>query len=401
MVVIPEGNLRLPLPLLLLLPLLLFLSFPKGTCFRPRPRPHPPWPSRMKIVLYGLTITSSWGNGHATTYRSLCKALAARGHQIVFIECDVEWYRSNRDLPEPDFCTVILYEDWQTEHPRLIAQSQDADAVVIGSYFPDAIAATEQLLARNHGPILFYDIDTPITMAALRAQGRTDYLRADLIPHYSAYLSFTGGPTLTELETRFNSPRAVPFYCSVDPDLYHPTPVNPDFRCALSYLGTYAPDRQPKLMQFLNQTAGLLPKENFIVAGPQYPADIPWAPNVNRIIHLSPPEHPAFYSSSRFTLNLTRDDMVAAGWSPSVRLFEASACGAAILSDPWPGLQDFLTPGSEILLPNTPEEVAGILENTTDAERHAMGKRARERILAEHTSTHRAAQFEAVVSASG
>ena len=353
----------------------------------------------MKIVLYGLTVTSSWGNGHATTYRSLCKALAKRGHTLTFIEKDVEWYRSNRDLPKPDYCNVILYEDWQTEHPHLLAQSQDADAIVIGSYFPDAIAATEHLLAANHGPLLFYDIDTPITVAALRERGRTDYLTADLIPHYSAYLSFTGGPTLTELENRFGSPRAVPFYCSVDPDLYHPTPVHPDFACALSYLGTYAPDRQPKLLQLLDQTAHLLPKENFIVAGPQYPADTSWAPNVSRIIHLSPPQHPAFYSSSRFTLNLTRDDMVAAGWSPSVRLFEASACGAAILSDPWPGLADFLTPGSEILLPQTPAEVAGILQTTTDAERHAIGSRARERILAEHTSTHRAAQFEAIVSA--
>ena len=353
----------------------------------------------MKIVVYGLTLTSSWGNGHATTYRSLLKALAKRGHTITFIEKDVEWYRSNRDLPEPEYCTVVLYEDWQTEHPHLLAQSQDADAIVIGSYFPDAIAATEQLLAQNQGPILFYDIDTPITMAALRSAGRTDYLTADLIPHYNAYLSFTGGPTLHELETRFGSPRAVPFYCSVDPDLYHATPVNPDFRCALSYLGTFAPDRQPKLMQFLNQTAHLLPEEKFIVAGPQYPADTPWASNVGRIIHLSPPLHPAFYSSSRFTLNLTRDDMVAAGWSPSVRLFEASACGAAILSDPWPGLEDFLTPGSEILLPKTPAEVAEILQNTTATERQAMGSRARERILAEHTSTHRAAQFEAIVSA--
>ena len=353
----------------------------------------------MKIVVYGLTITSSWGNGHATTYRSLLKALAARGHTIVFIENDVEWYRSNRDLPNPDYCTVLLYEDWHREHANLIQQSQDADAIVIGSYFPDAIAATEQLLAQTHAPLLFYDIDTPITLAALRSTGRTDYLDAALIPHYSAYLSFTGGPALRELETRFGSPHAVAFYCSVDPDIYHPTPVTPNFRCALSYLGTYAPDRQPKLMQLLDQTAQLLPKENFIVAGPQYPADIAWSPNVARTIHLSPPQHPAFYSSSRFTLNLTRDDMVAAGWSPSVRLFEASACGAAILSDPWPGLENFLTPGSEILLPTTPAEVAQILQHTPDADRQAMGQRARERILAEHTAAHRAQQFEAIVSA--
>ena len=330
----------------------------------------------MKIVIYGLTITSSWGNGHATTYRSLCKALAARGHRIVFVEKDAEWYRSNRDLPKPAYCEVRLYKDWSTESKALIELSRDADAIVVGSYFPDAIAATEALLAADFGPVLFYDIDTPITLAALRAQGRTEYLEARLIPHYAAYLSFTGGPALREIEGRFGSPRAVAFYCSVDPDLYKPTPPKPEFICSLSYLGTYAADRQPKLMQFLNDTAAVTRGQRFIVAGPQYPADIAWAPDVERIIHLSPPEHPAFYSSSRFTLNLTRDDMVAAGYSPSVRLFEASACGAAILSDAWPGLEEFLTPGSEVLLPRDAAEVVTILRDMPEAEREAMGWRA-------------------------
>jgi spore maturation protein CgeB len=353
----------------------------------------------MKIVIYGLTVTSSWGNGHATTFRSLLKALHRRGHHIHFVERDVEWYRSNRDLPHPPFCTVHLYDEWQTGSTRLLALSSNADAIVIGSYFPDAIAATSALLSSVRAPVLFYDIDTPITVASLRAHGRTDYLTTELIPAYSAYLSFTGGPALNELETRFGSPRAVPFYCSVDPDLYHPTSPNPAYTCALSYLGTYAADRQPKLMRLLNETARLLPDERFIVAGPQYPSDVPWADNVERIIHLSPPEHPAFYSSSRFTLNLTRDDMVAAGYSPSVRLFEASACGAAILSDPWPGLEDFLTPNSEILLPRTAAEVAHILRNLPDTDRLAIGQRARDRILSEHTSPHRAEQFEKVVAA--
>ena len=355
----------------------------------------------MKIVIYGLTITSSWGNGHGTTYRSLCKALAARGHRITFIEKDLEWYRSNRDLPEPPYCTVRLYADWQNESQTLIELSRDADVIVVGSYFPDAIAATEGLLASGFGPVLFYDIDTPITLAALRTAGHTDYLDARLIPRYAAYLSFTGGPALREIETRFGSPRAVAFYCSVDPDLHKPTPRKPEFTCALSYLGTYASDRQPKLMALLNETARRLHHESFIVAGPQYPNSVPWSDNVERIIHLSPPEHPAFYSSSRFTLNLTRDDMVAAGYSPSVRLFEASACGAAILSDAWPGLDEFLTPGSEVLLPQDASEVERILRELPEAEREAMGRRARERVLAEHTSAHRASQFEEIVAACG
>ena len=269
---------------------------------------------------------------------------------------------------------------------------------VIGSYFPDAIAATRALLNANYGPILFYDIDTPITMSQLRQKGGTEYLDASLIPLYDAYLSFTGGPALVELQQSFGASRTVPFYCSVDPDMYRPMPVSAEFQCDLSYLGTYAADRQPKLMHLLNDTAHLLPERHFLVAGPQYPAGIPWQPNVSRMIHLSPREHPSFYSSSRFSLNLTRADMVAAGWSPSVRLFEASACGAAILSDRWDGLEEFLTPGEEILLPQNADQVATILTGISDEERSRIGSQARERILAQHTSEHRAAQFEQIVS---
>lgn len=352
----------------------------------------------MKLVFFGLTITSSWGNGHGTTYRSLLKALAARGHEITFVEKDVEWYRSNRDLPEPEFCSVVLYDDWAHESKRLRGVARDADAIVVGSYFPDAIKATPQLLEDGHETILFYDIDTPITIARLRTEGRTEYLDASLIPHYAAYLSFTGGPILREIETRFGSPWAVPFYCSVDADAYRPTSVRSEFACDLSYLGTYAADRQPKLECFLNAPARLMPARRFIVTGPQYPSDIEWPRNVSRVTHLSPREHPAFYSSSRFTLNLTRSDMVAAGYSPSVRLFEASACGTAIVSDSWPGLEEFLTPGEEVLLPADAEELVRMLRELPDAERMRMGTRARQRILDQHTSDHRAHQFESVVA---
>jgi spore maturation protein CgeB len=355
----------------------------------------------MKIVIYGLAITSSWGNGHATTYRSLCKALARRGHQIHFVEKNMEWFRDNRDMPRPEFCKVHLYTDWADGERSLVRLSKDADAIVIGSYFPDAIAATDGLIEAGYGPMIFYDIDTPITIAKLRAEGRSEYIDAARIPQFAAYLSFTGGPVLREIEEKFGSPCAVPFYCSVDPELYRPKPVDREFECALSYLGTHAKDRQPKLMKLLNETAALMPQSRFIVAGAQYPIDSPWAKNVERIIHISPPDHPSFYSSSNLTLNLTRDEMVAAGYSPSVRLFEASACGAAIVSDYWKGLEQFLTPNDEVLLPNDAYEVAQIIRDMPAAERTRIGLNARERILSEHTSAHRAIQFEQIVSRCG
>ena len=352
----------------------------------------------MKIVVFGLTLTSSWGNGHATTYRALLKALARRGHRILFVEKDVEWYRSNRDLPCPDFCSVELYADWAKDGGRIIQLSLDADAIVVGSYFPDAIAASQILFAKVRCPVMFYDIDTPITLNKLRESGGSEYLDGDHIPFYSAYLSFTSGPALLELETRFGARRAIAFFCSVDPEMYHPTPEKMEFQCALSYLGTYALDRQNKLMELLDRAAGLLPQDKFLVAGSQYPPALTWRENVKRITHVAPADHPAFYSSARFTLNLTREDMVAAGYSPSVRLFEASACGAAIISDPWPGMEEFLTPGEEVLISSSGEEVARILGGLSDEQRRRMGAQARDRILATHTSDHRAIAFEEVVS---
>lgn len=351
----------------------------------------------MKVVIYGLTITSAWGNGHATTFRSLAKALARRGHVVRFIEKDVEWYASHRDLAEPTFCSVRLYEDWNAEEASLTAEAAGADAIIIGSYFPDAITAIPALRSSVDVPMYFYDIDTPITMETLRHDA-CEYLKRDLIPEFAAYLSFTGGPALQELEDRFHARTALPFYCSVDPDLYKPAPAEPSFSCDLSYLGTYASDRQPKLMHLLNETAERLPTAHFLVAGAMYPEMISWHANVRRATHVAPPDHPSFYSSSRFTLNLTREDMVRAGWSPSVRLFEASACGATILSDSWVGLEHLLTPGEEILLPQGPADVASMLVDMSDEERTRIGQRARERILAEHTSEHRAAEFEAIVS---
>jgi len=353
----------------------------------------------MKLVIYGLTITSAWGNGHATTYRSLARALAHRHHSVRFIEKDVEWYCSNRDLADPDFYTVRLLRSWQEEEQSLLEEARDADAVIVGSYFPDAIVATRTLLDAGCGPIFFYDIDTPITMSQLRGNGRCEYLESALIPHYAAYLSFTGGPALAELEQQYGAQRAIALYCSVDADSYTPVPPRDDYACDLSYLGTYAPDRQPALMALLNQPAERMPDGKFLVAGAMYPPEIAWGRNVRRMTHVAPPDHPAFFSSSRFTLNLTRQDMAAAGWSPSVRLFEASACGAAILSDAWEGLSDFLTPGEEVLLPNGPADVVTILRDLPDAERIRMGRRARERILAQHTSLHRAQELEAIISA--
>ncbi len=228
----------------------------------------------MKLVVFGLSVTSTWGNGHGTTFRALLRALHERGHDIVFFEKDVEWYASNRDLPEPDFCKVILFESWREVLPIVRKQLRDADVVMVGSYFPDGIDVIDEIADSNVSAKTFYDIDTPITVAALRAEGRTGYLDARQIPIFDLYFSFTGGPILRELETRFGARRAVPLYCSFDPQQYRRFGANRRFACDLSYMGTYAPDRQPKIDELLSEPARLLPEKSFIVAGPQYPGNV-------------------------------------------------------------------------------------------------------------------------------
>ena len=352
----------------------------------------------MKIVIFGLSITSSWGNGHATTFRALARALHDRGHRISFYERDVEWYASNRDMPKPPFCDVRLYDDWKAIRKSAIAETNAADVAMVGSYFPDGLSVIQDL-ADSRVPVkAFYDIDTPITVSQLRDNGCADYLRADQLPIFDIYFSFTGGPMLREIEN-FGARQAVPLYCSFDPAEYRRFGVNKRFACDLSYMGTYAPDRQQKIDQLLCDPARQLPNQKFIVAGPQYPKSLKWPANVRRITHLNPQWHARFYSSSRLTLNVTRRDMVRAGYSPSVRLFEAAACGATIVSDNWPGLDTFFTPGEEILLPTNSEDVVRILRDASPDELRRIGVQAQQRVVAEHTSDKRAAEFERYVTA--
>jgi spore maturation protein CgeB len=349
----------------------------------------------VKIVICGLSITSSWGNGHATTYRALTRALRARGHDIVFFEKDLEWYASNRDMPEPPFCRVHLYEHWHDVLNLLRRELAGADVAMVGSFFPDGIKASDLVLESAPGVKAFYDIDTPITISMLR-QGDTEYLRRDQIPGFDVYFSFTGGSMLGELQSRFGARHAAPLYCSFDPDRYRWREPDPRYQCDLSYMGTYAPDRQNKLEELFCKPAIATPEKQFLLAGPQYPPQTVWPDNVRRIVHLEPEFHPYFYSSSLFTLNLTREEMVKAGYSPSVRIFEAAGCGTTIISDAWPGLETFFKLNEEILLASSSTDVISFLK-MDEQQAMKIGRRARERVLTEHSAARRAIEFEQIV----
>ena len=350
--------------------------------------------SRLRIVILGLSITSSWGNGHATTYRGLVRELSVRGHEVLFLERDVPWYAANRDLHAVPSARIELYSSLQQLKDRFAGDVRRADVVLVGSYVPEGVAVGEWVTTTACGLTAFYDIDTPVTLAKLE-RGDTEYLSAALIRCYTLYLSFTGGPTLEHLEQRYGARRAWPLYCAVDPQLYYPEPCAE--RWDLGYLGTYSPDRQPALETLLLEPARRWPRGRFVVAGPLYPSTLGWPANVQHIEHLPPGEHRAFYSAQRFTLNVTRADMVRAGYSPSIRLFEAAACATPIISDYWPGLETLFTPGQEILVADAPEEAVHYLRELPEADLVALGRRARCRVLAEHTAAHRAAELEAYV----
>ncbi|HVS66517.1 MAG TPA: glycosyltransferase [Thermoanaerobaculia bacterium] len=346
---------------------------------------------KLDILVLGLSITSSWGNGHATTYRSLIRGLHGRGHRVRFLERERPWHATTRDLVRSPHCEVVVYEDLPAlrEHVQAV---RDADLVLVGSYVPDGAEVAKWVLDTARGVTAFYDIDTPVTMSSLE-NGGCAYLQADQIPGFDLYLTFNGGPTLDRLHSEYGARQARPLYCSVDPDVYRPEPDGyPVWH--LGYMGTYSDDRQPGLERLLLEPARRKPRGRFLVVGSKYPDGIVWPANTRRVDHLAPVKHSLFYNTQRFTLNLTRAAMCEAGWAPSVRLFEAAACATPVISDSWPGIDVFFDVGTEILLADDCEEVLRLLEEVSEEERRAIGERARRRVLAAHTAEHRAAELE-------
>jgi spore maturation protein CgeB len=347
----------------------------------------------MKLVIFGLSISSTWGNGHAALWRGLVAALARRGHEVVFFERDVPYYAAHRDLAVLDTGRLELYADWDDARTRARAHLSDADVAMVTSYCPDASAATALLLDSPVGVRCFYDLDSPLTLARLQAGDRPDYIGPRGLADFDLVLSYAGGATIDALRDQLGARRVAPLYGSVDPAVHmaHGGPGPSDG--GLSYLGTYARDRQDALVRLLVEPARRLPGERFMIAGAQYPDDFPWMPNIFFVRHLPPAQHAAFYASARLTLNITRAPMVAAGYCPSGRLFEAAACGAPILTDRWPGLDDFFEPGREILVADTSDEALDALRQPPAALAR-IAAHARERVLAQHTADHRAGELE-------
>jgi spore maturation protein CgeB len=351
----------------------------------------------MKLVIFGLSVTSSWGNGHAVLWRALIRSLGAQGHCIVFFERDVPYYAENRDLDELPGGWLVLYRDWSEIAVEAKRQLAEADTAIVTSYCPDALVAAD-LVFDSRALRVFYDLDSPVTLARLSSGEPVAYLGANGLASFDLVLSYAGGGALTALRERLGARRIVPLYGCVDPERYQPAPPPAASRAALSYLGTYAEDRQSELSRLFLEPARQRPNRRFIIGGAQYPENFPWLPNIFFERHVTPSAHPRFYAAARSTLNITRAAMAACGWCPSGRLFEAAACATPILSDWWDGLDEFFSPGSEIVIVRATEDVLAALE-LSDRELAEIGAAARERALAEHSSDRRALELTRLLAA--
>jgi spore maturation protein CgeB len=350
----------------------------------------------MKLVIFGLSVSSSWGNGHATLWRGLIRALARLGHRVVFYERDVPYYAEHRDLPELGDGELRLYRSWDEIHSQARADLDDADVGMVTSYCPDGVAAAELVGSSRTELRVFYDLDTPMTLVRLRGGEPVPYIGSGGLADFDLVLSYTGGSALTGLKDSLGARRVVPLYGSVDPLVHYPVQPAERYRADLSYLGTYAEDRQEALVRLMIDPARQLPDLRFLIGGAQYPAVFPWSDNIYFVRHLPPSEHAAFYCSSRLTLNVTRAPMAAMGYCPSGRLFEAAACGVPVLSDWWDGLSEFFEPQAEVLVATDSADVMAAME-ATDHELARIGRAARERTLTSHTAEHRAGELVAAL----
>ena len=350
----------------------------------------------MHFVIFGLTLSSSWGNGHATLWRGLLRALSRRGHSATFYERDVPYYASTRDdWPAPSGIRVRLYDDFESIRSEVRADLGRADIALATSYCPDGPVAARLMFDSRASVRIFYDLDTPVTLDALRSGLPVSYLPPEGLVGFDLVLSYTGDRALTDLQSRLGARVVAPLYGWVDPETHAPASARHDLRCGLSYLGTYTADRQPALENLFVRPARSLPAHRFLIGGAQYPEDFPWSENIFFVRHMPPILHPPFFCSSRATLNVTRRAMAEYGFCPSGRLFEAAACGTPLLSDTWPGLDHFFVPGTEILPVECADDVVAAL-SLSDRELSLVAEAARERTLTHHTAEHRAIELEAI-----
>lgn len=355
----------------------------------------------MRIAFFGSSLVSAYWNGAATYYRGILKALAGRGHRITFYEPDALGRQEHRDIPDPDWARVEVYEAEGEDGVRhALAAAREADLVIkaSGVGVHDALLEEAVLDLRSPGRrVAYWDVDAPATLDRLDRHPDDPLKR--WIPEYDLVFTYGGGPPVVEGFLRHGARACVPVYNALDPDTHHPAEPEPRFDADLALLANRLPDREERIGRFFFKAASLLPWRRFVLGGSGWdPHDLPG--NVQALGHVYTRDHNAFNSSPKAVLNVNRESMARCGYSPATRIFEAAGAGACLISDRWEGIELFLEPGREVLLAEDGDEVAETLSGLDPATARQIGRAARERVLDEHTYADRAARVEATLNGS-
>ena len=351
----------------------------------------------MKIAIFGSSLVSSYWNGAATYYRGIVRALAARGHALVFLEPDAYGRQQHRDLEDPPWAEVVVWEPTTERARELVASVAGHDVVVKASGVGVLDAELEAAVAALEGPTrIFWDVDAPATLTRLEQDPR-DPLRR-LVPQYDLVLTYGGGDAVVERYLALGAAACVPIYNAVDPETHHPAAPDERFDADLVFLGNRLPDRERRVEEFFLAAAARAPHRSFVLGGSGW-SDKPLPANVRLLGHVGSAEHNALNSTPLAVLNITRDSMVENGWSPATRVFEAAGAGACLITDHWRGVELFLEPGREILVARDGVDVAGHIEELEPERARAIGAAARDRVLREHTYDLRAEQVETLLKA--
>lgn len=353
----------------------------------------------MKIAFYGSSLLSAYWNGAATYYRGMLCELAKRGWEVTFYEPDAFNRQQHRDIDPPDWAKVVVYPATETACQTVIGEAAAADVVVKASgvgVFDDELAQGVMACAPRHAVKLFWDVDAPATLAALRAD--PDLVLHRVLPKLDLVLTYGGGPPVVSAYESLGARVCRPIYNALDPSTHHPVSAEARFAADLNLLANRLPDREARIEEFFLKPAAALPERTFRLGGEGW-GDKPMPPNVSRAGHVGTADHNAFNASALAVLNVARDSMAEVGFSPATRVFEAAGAGACLITDAWEGIELFLTPGEEVLVARDGQEVAEHLAALTPERARAIGEAARQRIEGEHTYARRAAEVDALLRA--
>jgi spore maturation protein CgeB len=349
----------------------------------------------MKIAFFASSLVSSYWNGAATYYRGIVRALAGRGHGVTFYEPDAYGRQLHRDIDDPPWAEVVVWEPTAGRARELVRGTRAADIVVKASGVGVLDAELEHAVAHLDGPArVFWDVDAPATLA--RVEGDEGDPFRELIPAYDLVLTYGGGAPVVDRYRGLGARDCIPVYNAVDPETHHSVPADERFAGDLAFLGNRLPDREARVDEFFVRAAELAPERRFVIGGSGW-EDKPLPPNVRMLGHVGTSDHNALNSTPLAVLNVTRDSMVENGWSPATRVFEAAGAGACLITDAWEGIELFLEPGEEVLVAEDGDGVSGHVRGLTRDMARRIGRAARERVLHEHTYAHRAEQVEAIL----